>query len=412
MFVRALESRLRTALETRPAVMVIGARQVGKTTLCRGLKRSAEPARYLTFDDSATRAAAELDPDGFIDRLRGPVILDEIQLVPSVLPAIKRSIDENREPGRFLLTGSANVLTLPRVSESLVGRMAVLTLWPLSQAEIERSPSIFLDRMFGDESLDVLATTSLRRSVIERALVGGFPEAVTARDANTRAEWHASYLSTLLLRDVRDIANIEGLNLLPRLLALLANRPLAPLNIADLSSATPAPTSTLRRYLTLLETVFLTKLLPPYASNRGKRLVRTPRVAFVDSGLLASVAGLGPERIESEPVLVSPLLENFVLVELWKQASLRVDPPEILYFRSHSGQEVDIVLEGKDGRVVGIEVKATSKVEPRDFRGLEALAEIAGKRFHRGFVLYTGRDTLPFGDRMVAIPMNALWTSL
>jgi predicted AAA+ superfamily ATPase len=317
-------------------------------------------------------------------------------------------VDRKRIPGRFLLTGSSNVLLVPRVAESLAGRMEIVNLWPFSQGEIERAVEGFIDAAFGDAPPELSRASSSVR-LTECILHGGYPEAFPIESAVRRRAWFDAYVTTILQRDVRDLARIEGLTELPRLLALLAARPMAQLNYADLSRGTGLPQSTLKRYFALLETVFLVRLLPPWHANIGKRLVKTPKVLLTDTGLAAHLMGIDEARVAHERSLLGGLLESFVAMELVKQASWSADPPALYHFRTHEGDEVDLVLERRGGALVGIEVKSAARVTAADFKGLRTLAAIAGRRFRRGIVLYTGAEIVPFGAGLFALPVEALW---
>lgn len=406
---RHLDTSVEAALSDTPVVLVVGPRQAGKTTLCEQIA-GKRGARLLTFDDGATLAAAQSDPAGFVAALEGPVVLDEIQRAPELLSALKLAVDRNRKPGRFLLTGSANILTLPRASESLAGRMEVLTLWPLSQGEIASTRERFVDDLFTKTPFRARAAAGESRSaLLERALRGGYPELLARKDPARRRAWFGSYVTTILQRDVRDIAQIDGLSELPRLLAFLASRSATLQNVAEVSRTTGLPQTTLTRYLALLENIFLIRRTPAWTGSRARRLVKTPRVVLTDTGLLAHLAGLTTARIAEDPTATGPLLETFVAGEIQKQLGWCEVHAELFHFRTAAGREVDLVLEADDGRVVGIEVKAAASVGVRDFRGLEALREVAGKRFHRGVLLYAGREVLPFGSEMWAVPMAGVW---
>lgn len=409
MIERRVTRSLREALADRPVVLLHGARQTGKSTLAVALASGRPAARYITLDDAAALAAARADPAGFVAGLEGRVVLDEVQRAPELFLAIKAVVDRDRQPGRFLLTGSANVLLLPRLSDSLAGRMEILTLWPLSQGEIDGVEEGFVDALFGERLPTRPDDGESRAGLVRRMLLGGYPEVLALASDARRKAWFDSYVTTILHRDVRDLANIEGLTALPRLLSLLAARVAALLNVAELSRSAALPHTTLKRYLALLETTFLVQMRPAWSTNIGKRLVKAPKLALTDTGLLASLLGLGPDRLRDDPVLLGPLLENFVVMELRKQIGWSRRQPQMFHFRTQTGQEADIVLEDPAGGLVGIEVKASATVGAGDFRGLRTLAELARKRFRRGIVLYLGRESIPFGPQFHALPINALW---
>lgn len=408
MFARKVEASVLTALADRPIVFLNGARQTGKTTLARALIRSAHPARYLTLDDASVLAAARSDPEGFIAALEGPAVLDEVQRAPELFVALKASVDRDRRPGRFLLTGSADVLLLPRLAQALVGRMETLTLWPLSQGEIDGTHDAFVDAVFGARLPTTLALPPSRTSLASRIVRGGYPEPLRWTALRRRA-WFDSYVTALLERDVRDMANIEGLSALPRLLGVLASRNAGLLNLADISRATGLPQTTLKRYMALLEAAFLVQLLPAWHANLGRRLVKAPKLLLLDSGLAAHLLGLDGSRLAAQRTFLGPAIEGFVIMELRKQAGWSRTRPGLYHFRTHEGVEVDLVLEDAAGRLVGIEIKASTSIGAQDFRGLRGLAEATRKRFRRGIVLYTGTESVPFGPRFQALPVSAVW---
>jgi len=367
------------------------------------------PARYITFDDAVTLSAATSDPAGFLAGIDGPVALDEVQRAPELFLAIKADVDHNRRPGRFLLTGSANVLMLPKLAELLAGRMEILRLWPLSQGEIAGRREGFVDLLFGRGPGTFRVAGKGKDDLAERILRGGYPEARGRASWNRRRAWYNSYVSTILQMDVRDLAQIEGLSAMPRLLALLASRVGSLLNHAEVSRSLGLPQTTLKRYMALLETTFLVQLLPAWSGNLGKRLVKSPKLYLNDTGLAAALLGRGDEKALRDSQLMGPLLENFVVAEVRKQVTWGRTEPSLFHFRTLTGQEVDVVFESPSGDLVGIEVKASATVDAGDLRGLRCLAEQTGKRFHRGVVLYRGRETVPFGKNMHAVPVQALW---
>jgi hypothetical protein len=369
--------------------------------------------QYLTFDDPGILAAAKRDPNGFVAGLNMPVTLDEVQHVPEIFPVIKAAIDRKRQPGQFLLTGSANVMPLPKLSESLAGRMEVLTLWPFSQGEIHGVHESFVDTLFSQKPVGSTGKTATvpRDELLETALAGGYPLAVARQSAARRDAWFQSYVMTMLQRDIRDLANITDVTAVPRLLSVVAARAGGLLNFADLSRSVALPQTTLKRYFALLEGTFLVQLLRPWARNLGKRVIQTPKVYLNDTGLLAYLLGATVDRLKAEGNLAGGVLENFVLMELRKQSTWSTTQPELFYWRTASGQEVDVVLEDRAGRVVGVEVKASATLSSKDVRGLQALATAAGKHWVRGVVLYAGTEVIPFSANLHGVPISRLWSA-
>lgn len=409
MITRGVASRVEEALSDTPVVLLVGARQTGKSTLCRELVARKRVGAYRTLDDIATLESAKRDPIGFIEALPSSVVLDEVQRLPELFLTIKRSVDEDRRPGRFLLTGSANVLLLPRIADSLAGRMEVRTLWPLSQGEIEGHPETFVDDVFsaGWSPRDV--TPEARGSLVRRIARGGFPEAVGRKAHDRRDEWFASYVRTMLDRDVRDIARVDALTSIPDLLSLLALRIGSLHNAAEVSRSLGLPVTTVKRHLAMLEIIYMISRLPGWWSKRANRLIRAPKILLADTGIAAHLTRWDESSVEAEPSRFGALLENFVVMEIVKQCSWSKERPELSHFRTPGGREVDLVLEARGRRVVGVEVKATATPRSDDFRGLELLREAAGKDFVRGVLLHGGRNCLPFGDRMFALPISSLW---
>lgn len=390
---RHLAARLQRTLETHPVVFLEGARQVGKTTLVRKVA-DERGMRYVTLDDLDLLASAQADPEGFLDSWPEPLVLDEVQRAPELLLAIKARVDRKRTAGRYLLTGSANVLALPRVAEALVGRMAVLTLYPFSQGELEGHREVFVELAFHGRP----PAEWEGADVTERIRQGGFPDAVQLKDAD-RAEWFAGYVRTLLERDVRDISGVEQVAALHALLVLLAERSGSLLNVSELSRSLSRPRSTTDKYLRLFEKLFLIHRLPAWAVNPTKRLTRSPKLHMVDTGLASYLAHALRE---------GAVLETFVAMELTKQLSWAAEPYRLTHYRDASGHEVDLVLEGPEG-LIGIEVKSKRRVGPGDFSGLRALKKAARDRFRAGYVLHPGTRALPFGEGMWSLPVQVLW---
>lgn len=396
------------ALQWSPVVLIEGPRQAGKSVLARELVGARRPAAYVTLDDALTLAAARENPQAFVMGLPDPVIIDEIQRAPEILLPIKLSVDRDRRPGRFTLTGSADVLLLPRIADTLAGRMRIVRLLPLTQGEIDGVQGRFVELLFGDTLLPFFEGAQSRRDLVARVVRGGFPEPV-GMPAGPRAGWMRDYITTLLERDVRDIASVNDSAALTRLLRILATRSGTVLNVSDLSRATGIARATMDRYLALFERTFAVRSVPPWAGDVGRRLVRAPKMLFVDSGLAATLAGMDEERLLEDSNGFGPLLETFVGGELVKLLAAHEDPIGIAHYRDSAGNEVDWVLEDSRGRLVGIEVKASSAPSPRDFKGLKAFASTVGTRFHKGVVLHGGQTAAPMGENMWALPVEALW---
>ena len=406
MYKRNIESELHAAIADTPVVLLNGARQTGKYTLARDFAQ-ARSIPYITLDDATQLAAASSDAQGFLAGLGDRAVIDEVQKAPGLFPAIKMSVDRDRRPGRFLLTGSANVLLLPQISESLAGRMELITLLPLSQGELRGQRERFLDGVFA-ESLPALQpgdAVDLKGAV----LAGAYPEVIKRPAGKRRDAWFAAYITALLQRDVRDLANIEGLTDMPRLLSLLAARVGSLLNMSELSRSSGIPSSTLKRYLSLLQATFLLQPLPAWSSNLGKRLIKSPKIHLIDSGLTAHLAGVTRQSLDRDPVLFGHLFENFVVNELRKQTGWSDSRVNLHHYRTTTGREADILLEDAAGRLVGLEVKASATVVRKDFSGFDALSEDTRRQFVRGIVLYTGEESVAFGENYMALPVSAMW---
>ncbi len=406
MYERFIERRVEEALSDTPVVLVTGPRRAGKTTLVRTMDEDGR--KYFTLDDQTVLEAAQADPAGFIRGL-DRAIIDEVQRAPDLLLAIKKAVDEDNRPGRFLLTGSANILTLPRVADSLAGRMETLRMLPLAQAEIAGRVPTFLENLFAGEFHEKRETI-VGDDLVQVALRGGFPEALVRASERRRQDWARSYLTSILTRDLRDIAAIEKLAELPKFVRLLAEHSGQLVNYSQLGSGIDVSYKTGQRYVTLLEQIFLVSTLQPWYTNALKRIVKTPKLHFLDSGLLATARGLSYERMKADRGVFGSLLESFVFAEVQKlmtASELRLTP---YHFRDQQMNEVDIVLERDDGMIVGIEVKASATVKSRDFAGLRTLAEACKERFAYGIVLYDSADVVPYGDRMAAVPLSALWS--
>lgn len=405
LYPRSIESRVTEALLDTPVVLLAGPRQAGKTTLARQL--AGQGMRYLTLDDDLTRLSAREDPVGMIRSLDKAVI-DEIQRAPQLLLAIKKSVDEDRRPGRFLLTGSANLMTLPTVADSLAGRMETLSLLPLSQSEIEHSKSNWIDAAFSGRLLQT-EVPALGDALVERVLCGGYPEMRARPLARRRQAWARQYLDALIQRDVRDIAGIDKLDQLPRFLRALAQTAGQMCNYTKLGGQVGLDGKTAARYLGVFEQMYLLKRVDVWARNRLNRVVKTPKLQFIDSGLLATLMNLGSDELGQDRTRFGHLLETFVFGELLKHSTSADGDYSLMYYRDADQAEVDVVIENSAGQLVGVEVKATATVKEADLRGLKKLANLAGDQFKLGVLLYDGSETLPLGEGLWAAPLSSLW---
>ena len=405
LYPRRIQQRLAEALLDTPVVLLAGPRQAGKTTLVRQV--AAKGLRYLTLDDELTLLAARADPVGLIRSLDRAVI-DEIQRAPQLLLAIKKSVDEDRRPGRFLLTGSANLMALPLIADSLAGRMETLTLLPLSQTEIEGCSANWIDQAFAGHLLRA-DTPALGAELVERVLRGGYPEAVSRVSAKRRVTWARQYTDALIQRDVRDVAGIDKLEQLPRFLQALAQTAGQMCNYSQLAGQVGLDGKTAARYAGVFETMYLLKRVDVWARNRLSRIVKTPKLQFIDAGLLAVLVNLSFEEVRKDRTQFGHVLETFVFGELLKHATSAEGDYQLLYYRDADKVEVDIVIENAAGQLVGVEVKASATVKASDLRGLRKLAALAGDQFKMGVLLYDGAETLPLGDGIWAAPLSSLW---
>ncbi len=398
---------LEQALAESPVVLIHGPRQCGKTTLAQTVGDALGYA-YFSFDDAVTLAAATSDPVGFVGDLPERAVLDEVQRAPSLFTALKRAVDRDRRPGRFLLTGSANVLLLPTLADSLAGRMEILRLHPLAQSEMAGVEPTFVDSLFG-RGFRARPYERLGKELIRRIVAGGYPAALARKTPRRRATWYRNYIETLVQRDVRDLARIASLDALPRLLTLAAGQTARLLNVSDLAVPFQVSRPTIREYVTLLERIFLLEELPPWHSNRLSRLIKTPKLHLTDTGVACALLGLDEAALSDDRGTLGQLVETFVLQEIRRQASWRDDDLRFHHLRDKDGGEVDLVIEQGGRTLAAVEVKASATVTAADFRGIRRLRDAVGKRFACGVVLYDGEASVGFGDRLFAVPIRALW---
>jgi len=405
LYSRLITARVAEALTDTPVVMIAGPRQAGKTTLVRQIAN--QELRYLTLDDELTRLAAKEDPVGMIRNL-DRAIIDEIQRAPQLLLAIKKTVDEVRRPGRFLLTGSANLMTLPSVADSLAGRMEALTLLPLSQSEMHGATLNWLDSAFAGV-VPKVSTPVVGEALVEAVLRGGYPEAVSRATPRRRTAWARQYIDAIIQRDVRDVTGVDRLDQLPRFLQALAQVSGQMCNYTQLGGQVGLDHKTAARYVNVFEQMYLLKRVEVWARNRLNRVVKTPKVQFIDSGLLSTLLDFTPATAAQDRSRFGQVLETFVYGELLKHATSAEGDYQLLYYRDHDQFEVDVVVENAGGQLVGVEIKAAASVGTTDLRGLKRLASIAGDQFKLGVILYDGTETLPLGNRIWAAPISSLW---
>lgn len=407
LYPRFVQDRLQDALADTPVVAVNGARQVGKSTLVTELLRRPGGAQIVSLDDRTQRNAAAVDPVAFVHR-EGLLIIDEVQRVPDLLPAIKSEVDRDRRAGRFLLTGSARLLSVAEMSASLAGRVEIIDLWPLSQGEIGGARERFVDALLAwDPSLQIDSDLS-RADYVARACAGGFPEPLR-RTGRRRQAWFSNYATTVLERMVADVADIHRLSTMPTLLRICAARTANELNVRAIADDLGVPYRTVGSYLAHLQSVFLVQLIPAWSRNLTSKVVHRPKIVIADGGLAAHLLGVDPVALADPTAPAGPLIETFATMEIKKQLDWSAADAEMFHFRDRGGAEVDIVLESRAGQIAGVEIKASSTVRSGDFRGLRILADRLGDRFAGGAVLYAGQATVPFGDRLAAVPMSVLW---
>lgn len=410
---RLAQKRLVEILKDTRVVLVVGPRQAGKTTLIRE-QLSQDDREFISLDTNTIRQAALNDPHGLLLD-KEYMTIDEIQRAPELLLAIKESVDIDKRPGRFLLSGSADVMTLPRVADSLAGRMETLHLLPLSQAEILGTQGTFLREVFNGKSPQLSPSKStsnhsfkIGKDLVSAVLAGGYPEAI-ARDNERRRDWYMAYIDSLISRDVKDIAQVDNIDRMQNLLRVLAEFSGQLINYTEIGRRLELSAPTVRKYNEYFEQLFIVRKLQPWFSSKLNRLIRTPKIHFLDSGLLAALKGLSADEIGYDKTAFGHVLETFVLSELLKLSTVTPYKYRFYHLRDKDSNEVDIVIEDDMGNVVGIEVKASSTVRTTDFNGLRKLQEACGKKFVMGIVLYDHEQTVGFGYRMYAVPISALW---
>lgn len=409
LIARHMAERVRLSLLDTPAVLINGPRQCGKTTLA---KQFSHGMQYITLDDATVLEVARMDPVGLVRKL-DRAIIDEVQRAPQLLLALKHAIDEDRRPGRFLLTGSSNLLSLPQVADSLAGRMEVHTLLPLSQSELQGRANDFLQRAQTHDwpiANPQWATPAVhgRRDTVVNVLAGGFPDMRSRANHSRQLAWANAYIKTLVERDVRDVAQIEHLSAIPRLLQVVAAYCAQLFNASEIGGQLALDRRTVEKYLSVLEQIFLVQRLPAWGRHELGRLVKTPKLHFLDAGLQAALMRLTPGMLMAHRSRWGASLETWVYAELRKALALSDEGWFLGHYRDKDQLEVDFVLESPLRQIIGVEVKAAASVDGKDFKGLRRLQALCGPDFIAGIVLYDGSKALPFGNGLWAVPLAAL----
>jgi predicted AAA+ superfamily ATPase len=406
MYKRYLDQKLLESIEDSPVVLVNGARQTGKSTLVKTLLNKTHV--YYTLDDYSILSSIKLDPYNFLVSQTKPIILDEIQRAPEAFLALKRIVDERRVPGRFVLTGSANILMLPKLADSLAGRMEILTLWPLSCSELHGQYSQRVSALLTGDFLSFSpAPTQIGdNEYLRNILMGGYPEVVRRSSVSKRNGWFKGYLQTLLTRDVQDVAGIERLAQLPILLNILAARIGGLLNSSELSRSSQIPLTTLNRYLKIFEMLYLTVYLQPWHSNIGKRFVKSPKLYVSDVGLLSYLLGMTEDHLMQRPDLWGHIFENFIVMELIKHQTWSDVSFQIYHYRTENNEEIDIILETDHGELIAIEIKASKTIDGRSLKAIKSLQAALPHKTIKGFVVYTGDTIIPLSQNIWALPLS------
>ena len=415
---RAMEQALHACLLDTPVVVITGPRQSGKTTLARHLLAGmADQGSYLTLDDENILSVARADPIGLLRRQQRPVVIDEIQRAPELIRTIKLLVDENREPGSFILTGSADLMTLPTLADSLAGRAEFVTLYPFSQQELRQplnnksvaEPDVgqnIINQLLSEDFTPTQQSTLDYEQVLTAIVQGGYPEAIT-REGARRSRWHRSYADAIIRRDIKEVFQLQKLDEMGQLLNILATLSSETLNYASLGAAVRMDSKSVQKYVAALENLYLVKRVPGWHRNELKRAVKQPKIHFVDTGLLCAIRGVTLTHMEKDPNLTGALMETWVGSELLKAIAVSEEPAHLFHYRDRSQREVDFILEGRHGQATGIEVKAGMTAKKSMFSTLEMLLETGV--IQRGILIYNGDKVLPFSDRLLAIPAGCVF---
>lgn len=395
------------AMAEARAVALLGPRQAGKSTLAQMIAAGPLAADYVTLDDERVRALAAGDPQGFVSGLGRRTVIDEIQRVPALLLAIKAKVDRDWTPGQFLITGSANLRRIPTVADALPGRIDYLTMWPFTQGEIRGRGDRFLDRLIAGEIPRLASAPTGRHGYANVLLAGGYPEAYRRTPA-ARRRFFESYVDSIIDRDVPETSRVHDPAAMGSLLRLLAARSGSLARYEAIARETGIDGKSVKSHIDVLERLFLVRVRRPWHVNLGQRQVKAPKLYLADPGMLGALLGADAGRVRGDGGFAGAIFETFVATELERQASFSPAACTFWHFREED-REVDVVIERPSGEILGVEVKASATVRPRDFKGLSYLRQRLGPRLLIGVVLYAGEQTLPFGDGLWALPLSSLW---
>ena len=408
LFARRIRPTVLEALRDARVVLIAGARQVGKTTLTKEIAASEHPMRTLTLDDQPTRRAALEDPAGFLAGLDTPVLIDEIQRAPDLLLEIKQAVDRDTTPGRFLLTGSANILASKRVIDALTGRVERIRMWPLAQTEILDGKLNLVDELLAGRAPQVVNAPVGRRAFSSIIAAGGYPEARLREPGPNRERWFESYIDTAIERDLREIADARRIDDMSRLLRLVASQSANLLSYRAVGQRLEMHHDTVQAYVTLLEQLFLLQRLPAWRPGLGARETAKPKAYICDPGMLAYLLGADEQRIEHDDQVTGRACETLVAAELLKHASWARTTVRVHHYQRER-EDIDFVIETRASEIAAIEVKAKASLNARDWKWLAALRDARPDRFKSGIVIYSGEQTIPLGDRLWAVPYSGLW---
>ena len=391
----------------RRVLLLNGPRQSGKTTLARELE--SDQIEYRSLDDGTLREAAENDPQGFIKRRTMTMIIDEVQRVPSLLPAIKKAVDEDTSPGQYLLTGSANIQSLPTVRESLAGRIAKIRLRPLAQGEMKKIAPLFIESAF-EQSFSRSHIHCDRDALLEIAFRGGFPEPLTLQDRASK-RWHNDYINAILERDLKDIARIHRKNDMQELVKVLATWSGKFMDLSAIGSGLSIKRPTIESYINALETLYLVERISPWTKTDYGRVGKQSKLFMADSGLMTSLLRWKIDQVRLDSDRSGKLIETFAFNELMAQIDAGDSLYSLFHYRDREKREIDFLIEREDNALLGIEIKAGSAIDKNDFKHMTWFKNnIAKNRLFVGVILYTGQFPASFGNDMWAVPFGLLWS--